>query len=141
MKAALPEPAYPVRGKKIAPPQAPTSVPISTQLRMEPRLEKARKFLQGEFVAYQCPHKNKRVAVNLHCVALMIQGDGPMLEELMFAMGHACPRAFVEAELESVAGSQSRRLVPHCQAAPTTRPASTPLCPGRRSHSRCATRT
>jgi hypothetical protein len=91
-----------VRGKK----------PVSTQLRMEPRLEKARKFLQGEFVTYQCPHQNKCVAVQLHCVTLMIQGDGPMLEELMSSMGHACPRAFVEAELESVAGSQRRRLVP-----------------------------
>ena len=66
-----------VRGKK----------PVSTQLRMEPRLEKARKFLQGEFVTYQCPHQNKCVAVQLHCVTLMIQGDGPMLEELMFSMG------------------------------------------------------
>jgi hypothetical protein len=78
------------------------------------RLEKARKFLQGEFVTYQCPHKNKRVAVNPHCVTPMIQGDGPSYAGgadvlngtcmpkgiCRSGAGVSCPRAFVEAELK-----------------------------------------
>jgi hypothetical protein len=35
VKAALPEPAYPVRGRKIAPPQAPTSAPKWNQTQEE----------------------------------------------------------------------------------------------------------